>query len=151
MPSRDPRPLSRRRPRGGAGHAEVVDVGHHWVIREAGLSTGVHRGVPLHELPPGQRLFCASSEGEVGEVVGGEAKTLLCWVWPQHADDGLVREASDESLASRSHCEDIGTRRPSEGAPGDGLRRPGVDETKGAEAQSGPRSQHDPAAVHPIH
>jgi hypothetical protein len=35
----------------GAARAEVVDVGHHRVVREAGLSTGVHHGVPLHELP----------------------------------------------------------------------------------------------------
>jgi hypothetical protein len=49
--SRDLRPSSRRRPRGSAGRAEVVDVGRHRVVREAGLSTGVHRGVPLHELP----------------------------------------------------------------------------------------------------
>jgi hypothetical protein len=76
---------------------------------------------------------------------------LLRWVWPQHADDDVVREASDESLASRSRREDIGTRRPSEGAPGDGLRRPDVDEAEGAEAQGGPRSQCDPAAVHSIH
>jgi hypothetical protein len=51
MSSRGPCPLSRRRPRGGTGHAEVVDVGRHRVVREAGLSMGVHRGVPLHELP----------------------------------------------------------------------------------------------------
>jgi hypothetical protein len=42
-------------------------------------------------------------------------------------------------------------RRPGEGAPGDELRRPGVDEAEGAEMQHGPRSQHDPATVHPIH
>jgi hypothetical protein len=66
--------------------------------------------------------------GEVGEVVGGEPKTLLCWVWPQHADDRLVREASDESFTSRSPCQDVGTRWPDEGTPGDGLRQPGVDE-----------------------
>jgi hypothetical protein len=66
------------------------------------LSTGIHHGVPLHELPPGQRPVLASLEGEVGEVVGGEPKTLLRWVRPQHADDDLVREASDESLAPRS-------------------------------------------------
>jgi hypothetical protein len=29
---------------------------------------------------------------------------LLCWVWPQHADDDVVREASDKGLASRSPC-----------------------------------------------
>jgi ribosomal protein S27E len=102
MLSCDPCPQSLRRPRGGIGRAKVVDVGHHRVVREAGLSTGVHRGVPLHELPPGQRLIPASLEGEVGEVVGGEPKTLLRWVGPQHADDVLIREASDESLASRS-------------------------------------------------
>jgi hypothetical protein len=61
------------RPRGGAGRAEVVDVGRHRVAREAGLSTKVHRGVPLHELPLGERLVSASLEGEVGEVVGGKA------------------------------------------------------------------------------
>jgi hypothetical protein len=54
------------------------------------LSTGVHRGVPLHELPPGYRFVSAGLEGEVGEVVRGEPKTLLCWVWPQYADGGLV-------------------------------------------------------------
>jgi hypothetical protein len=41
-------------------------------------------------------------EGKVGEVVGGEPKTLLRRVCPQHADDDVVREASDESLTSRS-------------------------------------------------
>jgi hypothetical protein len=51
MLSRGLCPLSRHRPRGGAGCAEVVDVARHRVVREAGLSTGVHRGVPLHELP----------------------------------------------------------------------------------------------------
>jgi hypothetical protein len=45
----------------------------------------------------------------------------LCWVWPQCADDDVIREASDEGIASRSPCEDIGARRPGEGAPGDGL------------------------------
>jgi hypothetical protein len=55
------------------------------------------------------------------------------WVWPQHADDDVVREASDESLVSRSPREDIGMRRPGEGAPGDGLHRPDVDEAEGAE------------------
>jgi hypothetical protein len=66
------------------------------------LSTGVHRGVPLHELPPAQRFVSAGLEGEVGEVVGGEPKMLLRWVLPQHADNDVVREASDEGLASRS-------------------------------------------------
>jgi hypothetical protein len=51
---------------------------------------GVHRGVPLHELPPSERLGPASLEGKVGEVVGGVPKTLLHWVWPQHDDDDLV-------------------------------------------------------------
>jgi hypothetical protein len=81
---------SHRRPRGSASRAEVVDVGRHRVVREAGLSMGGHRGVPLHELPPSQWLVLASLEGMVSEVVGGEPKTLLRWVWPQHADDGLV-------------------------------------------------------------
>jgi hypothetical protein len=89
-PSHGPCPRSRRRPRGSAGCAEVVDVGRHRVVREAGLSTGVHRGVPLYELPPGQRLISARLEGKVGEVVGGEPKTLLCWVRPQHVNDDLV-------------------------------------------------------------
>jgi hypothetical protein len=102
MPSRGPRPSSRRRPRGGTGCAEVFDVGRHRVVRKARLSMGVHHGVSLHELPPGQRLVSASLEGKVGEVVGGEPKTLLHWVRPQHANDDLIREASDESLASRS-------------------------------------------------
>jgi hypothetical protein len=52
VPSRGPCPLSRRRPRGGTGRVEVVDVGCHRVVREDGLSTGVHHGVTLHELPP---------------------------------------------------------------------------------------------------
>jgi hypothetical protein len=99
------------RPRGGVDRAEVVDVGRHRVIREAGLSTGVHCDVPLHELPPAQRSVSAGLEGEVGEVVVSEPKTLLCWVWPQHADDDVVREASDESLVSGSPREDIGARR----------------------------------------
>jgi hypothetical protein len=30
---------------------EVVDVGRHRVVLEAGLSMGVHRGVPFLELP----------------------------------------------------------------------------------------------------
>jgi hypothetical protein len=50
--SRGPCPQSRRRPRGCAGHAEAANVGCHRVIWEAGLSTGVYRSVPLHELPP---------------------------------------------------------------------------------------------------
>jgi hypothetical protein len=73
------------------------------------------------------------------------------WVWPQHADDDVVLEASDEGLASRSPREDIGARRPGESAPDVGLHRPSVDEAEGAEAQGGPRSQHDPATVHPIY
>jgi hypothetical protein len=93
----------------------------------------------------------AGLEGEVGEVVGGEPKTLLCWVWPLHAEGDVVLEASDERLASRSPRENIETRRPGEGAPGDGLHRPGVDEAEGAEAQGGPGSQRDPATVHSIH
>jgi hypothetical protein len=111
---------------------------------------GVHRGVPLHELPPSKRLGSTCQEGEVGEVVGDEPKTPLRWVWPQHGDDHLVREASDESFTSRSPRQDDGTRWPGKGTPGDGLRRPNVDEAEGAEAQGGPRGQRDPAAVHPI-
>jgi hypothetical protein len=63
---------------------------------------------------------------------------LLRWVWPQHVDDDIVREASNESLVSCSPREDIGMRQPGEGAPGDRLYRPGVDEAEGAEAQRGP-------------
>jgi hypothetical protein len=140
VPSCGPCSLSRRRPQGSAASAEVVDVGRHRVVCEVGSSTRVHHGVPLHELPPGQRLVSASLEGEIGEVVGGEPKMLLCWVGPQHADDDVVREASDESLTSRNPNEDIGTRRSGEGAPGDGLRQPGVDEAEGAEVQRGPKS-----------
>jgi hypothetical protein len=128
---------------------QVVDVGCHRVVREAGLSTGVHRGVLLHELPTSKELSSACLEGKVGEVVGGDPKMLLHWVWPQHADDRLVREASDESLVSRSPRQDVGARWPGEGTPGDGLRWPGVDEAEGAEAQGCPRGR-DPAAVHPI-
>jgi hypothetical protein len=65
-----------------AGRAQVVDVGRHRVVREAGLSMGVHRGTPLHELPPSKRLSSACLEGEVGEVVGCEPKTLLRWIRP---------------------------------------------------------------------
>jgi hypothetical protein len=75
---------------------------------------------------------------------------LLHWVWPQHADDDVVREASYEGLASRSPREDIGARRPGESAPGDGLHRPGLDKAERAEVQGGLRSQRDPATVHPI-
>jgi hypothetical protein len=75
---------------------------------------------------------------------------LLRWVWPQHADDRLVHEASDESFTPRSSRQDVGTRWSGEGTPDDGLRQPGVDEAEGAKAQGGPRGQRDPAAVHPI-
>jgi hypothetical protein len=74
----------------------------------------------------------------------------LRWVWPQHADDDVVREASDKGLASRSPHEDIRARWLGESAPDDGLHRPSVDEAEGVEAQGGPRSQCDPATVHPI-
>jgi hypothetical protein len=73
-------PPSRCRPRGSAGRAEAVNVGRHRVVREARLSTGVHCGVPLHELPLAQQFVSAGLKDEVGEVVGGEPKTLLCWV-----------------------------------------------------------------------
>jgi hypothetical protein len=46
------------------------------------LSTGVHGGVPLHELPPGERLGSAFLEGKVGEVVCGEPKTFLVGFGP---------------------------------------------------------------------
>jgi hypothetical protein len=98
----------------------------------------VHCGVPLHEFPPTQRSVSAGLEGEVGEVIGGEPKTLLCRVWHQHADDDAVREASDEGLASRSPREDIEARWPAEGTAGDRLHRPSVDKAEGAEAQGGP-------------
>jgi hypothetical protein len=75
--SRGPCPPSRHRPRGSAGRAEAVDIGRHRVVREARLSTGVHCGVPLHELPLAQRFVSAVLEGEVGEVVGDEPKMLL--------------------------------------------------------------------------
>jgi hypothetical protein len=42
-------------------------------------------------------------------------------------------------------------RRAGDGAPGDGLHWPGVDEAEGAKTQGGPRSRRDPATVHPIH
>jgi hypothetical protein len=44
------------------------------------LSTGVHQGVLLHKLPPAQRFISVGMESEVGEVVGGEPKTLLVLV-----------------------------------------------------------------------
>jgi hypothetical protein len=89
-------------------------------------------------------------EGEVCEVVGAEPKTLMCPVWPQHADVDVVREASDEGLASRSPREDIGARWPGKSTPDNGLHRPDVDEAEGAEAQGGLRSQRDPTTVHLI-
>jgi hypothetical protein len=95
-------PPSHHRPGGGTCRAQVVDVGRHRVVQEAGLSTRVHRGVPLHENSPSKRLGSACLEGEVSEVIGGEPKMLLRWVWPQHADDGLVRETPDESFPPRS-------------------------------------------------
>jgi hypothetical protein len=131
--SRGPRPPSRHRPRGSTGRAETVDVGRHRVVQEAGLSRG-YIAVYCSMNSPAQRFVSAGLEGEVGEVVGDEPKTLLHWVWPQHADGDVVQEALDESLASRSPREDIGTRRLGEGAPGDRLHRSGVDEAKGAEA-----------------
>jgi hypothetical protein len=67
-------PPSHCRPRGGAGSAEVVDVGRHRVVWEAGLSTGVYHGVSLHELHPAQWFVSAGLEGKVGEVVGVEPK-----------------------------------------------------------------------------
>jgi hypothetical protein len=44
----------RRGARGGVGRSQGVHVGHHWVFREALLSVGVHGGVLLDELAPGQ-------------------------------------------------------------------------------------------------
>jgi hypothetical protein len=82
--------------------------------------------------PPAQRSVSTGLEGKVGEVVGGKPKTLLCRVWPQHADDDVVREASNEGLARRSPRKDIGVRRPAEGTAGNGLHWPGADEAKGA-------------------
>jgi hypothetical protein len=114
------------------------------------LSIRVHCAVPLHEFPPAQRSVSAGLEGKVGEVVGGEPKTLLHWVWPQHADDDVARVVSDEGLARCNPHEDIEPRRPAEGTVDNGLHRPGVDAAEGAKAQGGPGSQHDPATVHPI-
>jgi hypothetical protein len=124
---------------GGVGRSQRVHVGRHRVVREAWLSTSVHHGVPLHEFLPGEWLSFAGLEGEVGEVVGGEPKMLLRWVWPQHGHDRLAREASDECRVSRCLRRDIGTGRPGEGTPGDGLRRPGLDEVEGVETHGGPR------------
>jgi hypothetical protein len=98
----------------------------------------VHCGVALHESPPAQQSVSAGLEGEVGEVIGGKPKTLLCRVWPQHADDDVVREASDEGLASRCPHENIGAKWPAEGTPGDRLHQLGVDKAEGAEAQVAP-------------
>jgi hypothetical protein len=84
--------------------------------------------------PQSKRLGSACLEGEVSEVIGGKPKTLLCWVWPQHCNDHLVREASNERHTSRSPRQDIGTGWPGEGTPDDGLRRPGVDEAEGVKA-----------------
>jgi hypothetical protein len=71
-------------------------------------------------------------------VVGGEPKTLLCRVWPQHADDDVAREVSHKRLTRHSLREGIGARRPAEGTAGDGLHRPSADEAEGAETQGGP-------------
>jgi hypothetical protein len=101
-------PPSRRGPRGSAGRAEAVDVGRHRVVRVAGLSTGVHRCVPLHELPPTQRSISAALEGEVGEVVGGEPKMLLRWVWPQHADDDVALEPRAKASRPAVHVRTLG-------------------------------------------
>jgi hypothetical protein len=110
----------------------------------------VHCEVPLHEFPPVQRSVSAGLEGEVGEIIDGEPKTLLCRFWPQHAGGDVARVASDEGLTRRSPREDIGARRPAEGTASDGLHWPGVDAAEGAEPQGSPGSQHDPATVHPI-
>jgi hypothetical protein len=80
------------------------------------------------------------TKGEVGEVVGGEHKMLLCRVWPQHGHDRLVRETSDERCAPRRRRQGIELSRSGEGATDDGLRRPGVDEAKGAKTHGGPGS-----------
>jgi hypothetical protein len=101
-------------------------------------------------IPPAQRSVSAGLEGEVGEVIGGEPKMFLCWVWPQHADDDVARVALDEGLARRSPRGDIGARRPAEGTAGDGLHRPGVDTAEGVEVHGSPESQRDPATVHLI-
>jgi hypothetical protein len=84
-----PCPPSRRGPRDGNGCAEVVDVGHHWVVQEAGLSMGVHRGVRLHELPPSQRCRMdlpgpTTSVGARTDYLVGPGTTRLalhgtCW------------------------------------------------------------------------
>jgi hypothetical protein len=46
---------------------------------------GVNGGVPLHELPLSKRLGSACLEGEIGEVIVDEHKTLLCWFCPNMA------------------------------------------------------------------
>jgi hypothetical protein len=150
MTSRGPCPPSRHTPRGYAGRAEAINIGRHRVDREARRPWGyiaVYRSMNSLQ-PSGPSLL--AWKGEVGEVIGGEPKTLLHWVWPQHADDDVTREASDESLTHRSPCEDIGARRPAEGTAGNGLHRPGVDEAERAEVQCGPGSHRDPAPIHPI-
>jgi hypothetical protein len=100
--------------------------------------------------PPAQWSVSTSLEGEVGKVIGGEPKTLLCRVWPQHANDDVAQVTSDEGLTRRSPREDIGEWRSAEGTAGNGLHRSGVDAAEGAEAQGGPGSQRDPATAHPI-
>jgi hypothetical protein len=103
------------------------------------LSTGVHGGITLHELPPGEWLGSAGLEGELSEVVGGEPKTLMCWVWPQHGHDRLVQEASDERHAPCCPRQDVRAGWPDEGTRGDGLCQLGADEAEGAEVHGGPR------------
>jgi hypothetical protein len=118
---------------GQRGCAEAVDIGHHRVSGGWAVHGGTLRCTTPLTAPP-QWSVSAGLEGEVGEVVGSDPKTLLRWVWPQQADDDVVREASDEGLASRSPREDIEARRSGEGAPSDGLHRPSVDKAEGAKA-----------------
>jgi hypothetical protein len=91
--------------------------------------------------PQGPRLGSAGLEGQVGEVVCGEPKTLMCRVRPQHGHDRLAREATNECDVPRRHRQGGGVSGSGEGVPDDGLRRPSVDEAEGAEEHGGPGSQ----------
>jgi hypothetical protein len=76
---------------------------------------------------------------------------LLCRVWPQHGNDHLAHEATDECGSPRCRRQGSGVSKSGEGVPDDGLRRPGVDEAEEAEKHGGPGSQRNSAALHMDH
>jgi hypothetical protein len=59
----------------------------------------------------------------------------------------IVSSEKPRTKASRHNLrQDVGTRWTGKGTPGDVLRRPGVDEDEGAEAQGGPMSKKGPCS-----